>query len=403
MAPDGRAGRRALGFVTRLGAFYAAIFFLAGTKTTYLPVWLDALGLSAGEIALIAAMPMFLRIVATPLLALAADRYGDHRGALVALAWFAALSLLALTGVRGFWPIFALTLALSLSSTTIMPLTETIAMEGVRRAGFDYGRMRLWGSLSFIAATFLAGFAVEASGARAVIWVLLAGGVAIALAAHALPHPEAEAGTARPAAPRKVIPADLVRLLASRRFALFLLAVGAIQGAHAMFYTFGVLHWRSQGIGPVTASVLWGIGVATEIGLFAFSGAVVRRTGPLLLLVIGGAASVLRWLVMMLDPPLALLLPLQALHGITYGATHLGAVHYIAAVVSPERAGTAQALYGSVASGIVLGAATLAVGALYPLAGGITYGAMALLSGAGLAATFALLRSPDERGERDSG
>ena len=48
--------------------------------------------------------------------------------------------------------------------TTIMPLTETVAMSGVKAAGLDYGRMRLWGSLSFIAASFCGGWVVERLG-----------------------------------------------------------------------------------------------------------------------------------------------------------------------------------------------------------------------------------------------
>ena len=57
-----------------------------------------------------------------------------------------------------------------------MPLTETVAMSGVRAAGLDYGRMRLWGSLSFIAASFCGGWVVERLGPGAVIWLIVVGG-----------------------------------------------------------------------------------------------------------------------------------------------------------------------------------------------------------------------------------
>ena len=56
-----------------------------------------------------------------------------------------------------------------------MPLTETVAMGGVRAAGLDYGRMRLWGSLSFIAASFCGGWAVEPLGPPAAIWLMVGG------------------------------------------------------------------------------------------------------------------------------------------------------------------------------------------------------------------------------------
>ena len=66
--------------------------------------------------------------------------------------------------------------------------------------------------------------------------------------------------------------------------------------------------------------------------------AVVRRIGPVELIVLGGGAAVVRWLAMGFDPPLALLVPLQMLHALTFGATHIGAIHFIGRVV-PETAG----------------------------------------------------------------
>ena len=71
-----------------------------------------------------------------------------------------------LSQARGFWPILACTLVFALAWTTIMPLTETVAMSGVKAAGLDYGRMRLWGSLSFIAASLVRRLGGGAAGRR---------------------------------------------------------------------------------------------------------------------------------------------------------------------------------------------------------------------------------------------
>ncbi len=88
---------------------------------------------------------------------------------------------------------------------------------------------------------------------------------------------------------------------------------------------------------------------------------------------------------MTLSPPLIGLIPLQVLHTLTYGASHLGAMHFIARAV-PERAqGTAQALYATVASGLLMGTATLTSGWLYGKVGALAYLAMAALATAGFA------------------
>ena len=68
---------------------------------------------------------------------------------------------------------------------------------------------------------------------------------------------------ARSAAERARAQADAGRRrgarAAIRGFLLFLLAVGAIQASHAMFYVFGVLHWRAQGLSAGYIATLWAI------------------------------------------------------------------------------------------------------------------------------------------------
>lgn len=371
------------------------MFLITGVKVTYLPVWLDWRGLTGAQIGMIGAAPLFARIIAPPIVALFTDRHGDRRGSVILLAWAGLVVMLGLPLAQGFWALLALTLLLAVASTAVMPVVETIAMDGVARHGLDYGRMRLWGSITFIVASFAAGAAVARWNAGAIVWLLIGAALATAIAAHLLPGAPDASGDRMRHHGKATTLVGIGSLLANRAFVLFLVCVGATQAAHAVFYTFGVLHWRQQGIAPVEASLLWSIGVIAEIGLFAVSGLAVRRVGALGLILAGAAAALVRWLLMGLDPPFPLLVPLQALHGLTFGAAHLGAVHLIGQTVPREAAATAQALYASVTSGIALGLATLASGWLYPVLGGSAYFAMAALGAAGLVAGLMLHR---ERG-----
>jgi len=328
---SGHGSAAARAYAVRVAIFYAAVFLVAGAQMPFLPVWLDWNGLTASEISVVAAVPLIVRIIVTPAFAFLADRHGDHRLALIALSWAGFAMLLLLTRAGGFWPILISATLFALFWTSVMPLTETIALNGVRRAGLDYGRMRIWGSISFIAASFGGGF--------------------------------------------------------------FLLAVGSIQAAHAVIYTYGTLHWQSQKITSATAGMLWTIGVIAEIMLFAWSKAIVARLGPMLLIAIGGVAAVVRWTIMAFDPPVALLVPLQILHALTFGATHLGAVHHIAATISERQGATAQAVTAAVTAGIAMGGATLLSGRFYEAFQGRAYLAMAALGAIGLAAALVLRRA----------
>jgi PPP family 3-phenylpropionic acid transporter len=389
---DRAAQRERRRFATRVSLLFGAVCVIAGTQLPYLPVWLDGVGLTAREIAVVTAAPMLLRVAVTPAIAFAADHSGDHRRFLIGLAWAGLAALIALSQSATFWPILVLTLLFALATSTVMPLTETVALTGVKAAGLDYGRMRLWGSLSFIAASFCGGWVVDRFGPPSAVWLVVAGAALTVLAAHGLARPiglgRLKVATTQP----RIKLADAVGLLRSRTFLIFLLAVGAVQSAHAMFYTFGTLHWAAQGLSNGWSGVLWAVGVTVEIGLLAFSGAVVRRIGAVELIVFGAVAAVVRWLAMGFDPPLALLLPLQVLHGVTYGATHIGAIYFMAQAVPENHSGTAQALYASITGGIALGAAMLLAGQLYAEHGGRVYWAMAAIAVVGLVAGIALIR-----------
>lgn len=390
---DTEAERERRQFAVRVSFLFAALAAIIGTNMPYLPVWLDWAGLSAGEIAVVTATPLLVRVAVTPVIAFAADRAGDHRKFLIGLSWAGLLGLLALAQARGLWPILFWMLVFSLAWTTIMPLTETVAMSGVKAAGLDYGRMRLWGSLSFIAASFIGGWVVEGLGAASAIWLVVIGAALTTAAAHGLARPIGLGRLKAATSPPRLSLTDAASLARSRPFLIFLAAGGLTSASHAVFYTFGTLHWRAVGLSTGWSGTLWAISIVAEVALFAYSAAVVRRIGPVQLIALGAGAGVIRWLAMGFDPPLALLVPLQLLHALTFGATHIGAVHFIGRAVPETQAGTAQALYASVTGGIAMGSTMLAAGPLYAAYGGRAYWAMAMVAAAALVASLVLLKA----------
>ena len=184
-----------------MAAFYAATFLVVGSNGPYLPVWLDWRGLSPAQISLVLAAPMFGRVVFTPLISYLADRSGQTRRILVALSGGTLAACLGFAAAQGFLAILAVATVYAAFWTTVIPLTEVIAMAGVRNLGLDYGRMRLWGSVSFIAASVGGGFMIAAAGPKAALWVLTAAALATVLAALHLPHPPVADPMAPPTPP----------------------------------------------------------------------------------------------------------------------------------------------------------------------------------------------------------
>jgi len=137
---------------------------------------------------------------------------------------------------------------------------------------------------------------------------------------------------------------------------------------------------------------LWATGVMAEVLLFAFSGAIMARVTPTTLLVIAAAAGVLRWCVIGATTNPFVLFPIQTLHALTFGATHLAAMHFIARATPPGCSATAQGLYSSTAMGGLLGLGVILSGRIFEATGGGAFLVMAGLSLAGGACAWLLRR-----------
>jgi PPP family 3-phenylpropionic acid transporter len=350
---------------------------------------------------------MFLRIVAGPLFALVADRLGDRRRVVIALAWAALVSVSLFLVTDGFWQIFLVTLFLMSFWPSISPLIETIALTAAREQDVDYGRVRLWCSITFIVGSSGTGWLLGFN-APSVIAFAMIGGIAINLVGAYLLAPELPRRRKNP--PKGNPLKGLIDILRQPTFMLGITTASIIQSSHAVYYAFGTLNWQRQGYTDTTIGLLWGVGIIAEITLFAFSGFVVTRVGAVRMMTLGAVAAIVRWGLTALSPPLWLLFPLQAMHALTYCAAHLGAMHFISHATPRSLAATGQSLYAALSAGIIMGGMTLAAGALYQVYGAHAYwlpagaGALAVLGCVALAGRWsggALLQDESEDEDHD--
>lgn len=369
----------------RLSIFYASLCLFSGVQLPFFPAWLKTKGLGPQEISFIIAATMFLRIAAGPIVAFIADRVDDRRRVVILLAWASLLTVSLYTVASGFWQILIVTLILMSLWPSITPLIETLAMKAAHEQGVDYGRVRLWCSITFIGASSGTGWLLEWQPTSIVAFCLI-GAIAVNLAGAYL--------LAREVPTRRRIERPGGQLKATLEFTrqpLFIIGLATaslIQATHAVYYAFGTLNWQKLGYSNEVIGVLWGIGVVAEIILFAVSGRVMTRVGAVRLMSLGAAAAVFRWSIMALDPPLWTLFPLQTLHAFSYCAAHLGTIHFLTRATPSTLAATVQSLYASLSAGVMMGLMTLAAGSLYQGFGAKAY---LLSAGAGAIAFFGTL------------
>ena len=258
-----------------------------------------------------------------------------------------------------------------------------------RRDGFNYGWPRGIGSAAYILANVVAGALVtRGSPDLVLIWIIVSALLAAVGARFLLPpDPVREEGGRSTLSERL---AGLGGLLRDGGFMLAVASVGLIQSAHAFYYGFSALAWKQQGIPETLTGVLWGFGVAVEIGFLWFMEPWRRRVGPRRLLVLGGVAAVVRWGALGLSPPLWLLFPIQALHALSFCATFMASLQIVERLSTPTNASAAQTINSAFSGGLLIGLATLASGALFDAVGAYGYFAMAAMSAVGLAGAFRL-------------
>jgi PPP family 3-phenylpropionic acid transporter len=362
-----------------MAMFYAAFFAFTGIQMPYLPAWLAAKDLDARQIGIVLAMPMLLRVAAAP----SATRLIDRRfAAKAALTWAAALGALgyaAMGTASGFVVILAAYAAISIVYAPVLPLADSYGLRGLNARGLAYGPVRLWGSVAFIFANMAGGVFLAALGAADLVWVLTAAMAVIAVVAMLLPPDAAGKAEKRPAAGG---------LWRSGLFVTVVVGASLIQASHAVIYGFGTLQWNARGLDGTAIGLLWAIGVVAEILLFAVSRRVTARIGAIGMILLGALGAMLRWTAMAVDPSTALLPVLQCLHGLSFGATHLGAMHVLARLADRGSGATAQGDFSAL-QGVTFAAAMGLSGVLVERLGSYAYLAMTLAAASGFVIAFA--------------
>jgi PPP family 3-phenylpropionic acid transporter len=387
-----------LSATVRFSLHYAAFFLTMGAFLPFYGEWLKGRGLSPEWIGLIWAAGTIGRAVCSPFFALWADARPRRRDAILV---FAALSLLLfLLHAPARAPVMLLILSFMVSAAFYgqIPMSDSFAMRASARSGMDFGRIRAIGSAFFILANILAGLAYAGfdfgwasfggfGGEAILIWVL-AGASLTLITARLLPAGRRRRPTGGQAAGWR----DLIPLLRSP-FLLVLLASAGAQSAHGFYYALSAVAWADRGMSGALIGGLWGLGVLAEIGFFFISGRwIFARMGPATLLILGCSASILRWGLTALAPPLWALAPLQLLHAFSFAASYLGFLRYAAAHVPDRQAATAQSINSALSGGLFTALTSAASGYLYQRIGEAGFAAMIIPSAFGLIAAMLLLR-----------
>lgn len=360
---------------SRVAAFLGP-YFAANAINAFMPLWFADRGLSAAAIGQVLGAGSLLRVLAGPGWGSVADRLGRRRPVLLFAALAATLLTASYVAAHGFLPLLLIAATQGICASAINPLSDSLALALAREGRLEYGPVRAVGSATFMVATAAGGWLLNRAGSWLVPWLVSAFYAASTMLSVFLP----EAATP-PAAPRAFAGVMLFR---NPAFRLAVAGTALIQGAHAAYYGFAALFWRSQGYSDTIIGLLIAEGIVAEILLFARGRRLVEWLGPSGLTACAAGASVVRWTVTAMAPPLPVLAVVQLVHAATFAMQHLAAMLLLSRYVPAERAATAQALHGALGYGAPTALMMLLSGFLYARYGGLVFVAMAVVGGSAL-------------------
>ena len=337
-----------------LATFYFLYFCALGAFMPYWGPWLHAQGQGPLAIGILTAAVQFSKVLAPNLWGWLAHFWGSRRivpwAALITAAGFLALGL----AHGNFSALLLITLTFSFFWAATLPLVDATTMDWAQRCGAAYGRIRLWGSLGFIALSLGMGGLLAHWGMTAFL-----PGIAIFLvaawgASRYLPY-----GTLPDAnAPRPRLSGTL------RQVSLwfFLLAGLLEQASHGAYYAFYSIYAEQHGLGSAAIGMLWGFAVLCEVAFFWWGDRLIRRLGVSLVFTGAFVLTALRWGVIAWWPGLVWIILVQSLHAASYAAFHLAAVHWVSGRFPGALRARGMALYASVVYGLGGGLGALGAG-----------------------------------------
>jgi len=357
-----------------LSLYFISFFFIWGVFLPFWGIWLSGKGMSSESIGLLFSIGLLLRFVSNMTLLPRVSDAKSTLGLLRILGFFTVLAFALLLFFNGYMWLAGITLVANFMMGPLAPLGDLIGARLVNQIQLDYGRVRLWGSLSFIVGSTSAGWLIVGLGNDAILWSIIGAALTMWLLSllNLSPqlHDEIDLNTEE----KK----SLFTLFKRPSVLLFLIIVGSIQGSHGAFYAFGTIHWNEIGLSGVSISWLWAIGVFAEILLMRFNKKLFGNWSIKQMLLLGIIAAIIRWLVFSVSDDFYVLAIFQTFHALTFAVTHLAAIRYISLQKKSEMV-SYQSLYSGVALGLMMAGFTYLSGLFYADLHGYVFLIMSLL------------------------
>jgi nucleoside transporter len=317
---------------------------------------LDDLGFTGFQAGVIYALLPLGTILAPFVGGQVADRYFSSEKVIGFLQLTGGVLLLFVARTTDFTTMAGLMFVYCLLYAPTLALTNSVAMINLEDSEKEFGAIRVWGTIGWIAAGLtLSGWRWAGEGAAAPMMggdMLFLAGVAsilMSLQSLTLPHTPPQKEGVKPWAFL-----ESLRMLKAKNFAVFIAITFVVSTELEFFYILTAPFLLSEEIGVASANLpaVMTIAQFAEIFVMAFMLSwALKRYGMRKTLAIGVVAWPIRYVIFAIGAPTWLVIASLALHGFCYVFFFVAAFIYVDKVAPPDIRASAQSMIAIVALG----------------------------------------------------
>lgn len=332
---------------TTFAFFFFVYYGFLGFVTPYMSLFFSDLQFNGIQIAVLMSMLQITRIVGPFAWGWLADHRQDRIGIMRVTS---AITTLIFTGLFFFQSFTALLIwmfVLNTFSSSLTPLGEAATLHALNKTNaFEakYGRLRLWGSIGFMAAVLFGGYWFEKQGIATLPWIGFICLSLVTLLAWQLWEPPIEG--------HELKRGQLRAILKNKKVLWFFSSTFWMVFAHASLYVFYSLYLEKLGFHKTTIGLFWMLGVGAEVIYFFYQKFVFDQFPIKKILSYSFIIGVIRFTTIAYIPAFWPLLIAQILHAFTFAAHHSASVRLMQDWFKGATQARGQALYTSISYGL---------------------------------------------------
>ena len=326
----------------------------------YFNLYCYRLGFSGLEIGLLSALRSMTLVLFPLIWGALADRFHVRKPIYIFCNFASTFTWVFFLFTVDFWSMLLITAFYGMFYAPIISFLEAVTMDVLDTEKKSYGRIRVWGSISFIIMVLVIGKIIDIYSVDMILILVLAGSLMLSVMSPHIPAIKtAKTNLLRPG----------LASLFEKRVLVFLFCAFMMLVSHGAYYGFFSIHLENLGFHHTFIGVTWALASTAEILVMVNSDRIFKRFSLENVLFISFLTAAVRWITLFLFGSAAIILLSQILHSITYGTFHMASILYMDRL-TPENAKTlGQAVNNGLTYGFGLMVGFFVNGYIYETAG----------------------------------